>query len=75
MGRIISLHHGYNSDDGATVHGVSGAVPIHDTILANEGETLASLAMRGYGANTESNRNKIKLANARLSGKVTLPRG
>lgn len=50
------------------------AVRRAETLLVNEGESLGSITMRAYGANTRALRDKISQANANLTGSVVIPK-
>jgi len=52
----------------------SGAMPNAGSLQANIGETLASITLRAYGANTPDNRRKIREANASLTGIIRVPK-
>lgn len=51
----------------------SAAIRRAKVITANEGESLGSITLRAYGANTPELRNKIVNANASLNGEIIVP--
>jgi len=51
----------------------SAAVRRSNTLTANDGESLGSITLRAYGANTPELRNRIVNANASLSGEIVVP--
>lgn len=60
--------------EGKTRYRTSGVDPRHDTLTANAGEGIGSITLRAYGANTTENRQKIRNANASLTGEIRVPR-
>lgn len=48
-------------------------MPKASTITANPGESIGSLTLRSYGANTATNRQKLRNANASLEGTIIVP--
>lgn len=60
--------------EGKTRYRTSGAAPAADRLDVYPGETLAEIAVRAYGANTPNNRDKLIRANAKLEGRINVPR-
>lgn len=60
--------------EGKTRYRAYGAERAARTIQANNNETLASITLRAYGANTAQNRAKITAANASLTGEIKVPK-
>lgn len=73
MASFIRLNNG-SARDAKTRYRSYGTEPACKTINANPGESLGSLASRGYGANTAENREKIVRANATLDGQIRIPK-
>jgi hypothetical protein len=69
---IINLRHGFERDP-KTRHHEYGAQPNARQLLAMPGETLGSITLRAYGANTANYRQKILSANASLNGAINVP--
>lgn len=71
----IIMRHGAFRDPQMTIHRVSSAaVPKADNVIAGDGDTLASITQRAYGANTPELQERIKRANGSLTGSVRAPR-
>lgn len=69
---------GFVFDKGGADHRVVATVddylPAARTITPRPGDTLGTIALREYGANTPANRDKIERANSTLTHNVRLPR-
>lgn len=69
----IRLNNG-SGKDGKTRYRTHGTEPVADYIEVADDESLGSIAVRAYGANTAANREKLVRANASFSGRVRVPR-
>lgn len=70
----VRLNNGLHTTPRTDVRSGNAAIPQSGLLRVNDGESIASITERAYGANTWEYQQKLKLANGRLAGDIIVPK-